>query len=158
MVLVVKSDQCLEASEIISLLYTSLPLQCPPMALKGEWQISLPSFSPLPSRLTALWQSRGPRLGYSYSFPSSANAFVLFFPPPSPQLPSFCLNSREVGEKYLQADGQFSIENTYRSLSTALFQSLFTTIQTFWSCFILKYQNTKPTTMSNVCFCQCLIQ
>lgn len=36
-----------------------LLLHCPPMAFKGEWQVSLPSFPPLPSCLTALWQGRG---------------------------------------------------------------------------------------------------
>lgn len=52
--------------------------------------------------------------------------------------------SCKVGEKYLQANGQFSVENIYTSLSTIFCKTLFTKIQTFWSCFILKYRNTNP--------------
>lgn len=116
------------------------------MALKGEWQVSLPSFSPLPSRLTALWQSRGPtsRLFLLTSLLCSAIPSAPFI------LSQY--ESREVGEKYLRANGPFSDENTFRNLSATFFS---TKIQTFWSCFILKYQNTKTTTMSNV-FCECV--
>lgn len=111
------------------------------MALKGEWQVSLPSFSPLPSRLTALWQSRGPtsRLFLLTSLLCSAIPSTPFI------LSQY--ESHEVGEKYLQANGPFSDENTFRNLSATFFS---TKIQTFWSCFILKYQNTKTTTTSNV--------
>lgn len=38
-VLDVKGDQCLEASEINFPPYSSLLLQSSPMALKGEWQV-----------------------------------------------------------------------------------------------------------------------
>lgn len=65
--------------------------------------------------------------------------------------------SRKVGEKYLQANGLFSDENTFRNLSATFFKKFSTEIQTFWSGFILKYQNTKTTTMLNG-FCECVIQ
>lgn len=121
------------------------------MALKGEWQVSLPSFSPLPSRLTALWQSRGP----------TSRLFLLtsLLCSTIPSAP-FILSqyeSREVGEKYLQANGPFSDDNTFRNLSATFFKMFSTKMQTFWSGFILKYQNTKTTTTLKV-FCECVIQ
>lgn len=77
-------------------------------------------------------EAGGPQLGYSYSFPSSPNALVLF-PSTIPSAPIILsqYQSREVEEKYLQVNGQFGVENIYRSLSAIFFKMLSTKIQTF---------------------------
>lgn len=119
------------------------------MALKGEWQVSLPSFSPLPSRLTALWQSRGPNLGYSSSLPSSA--------PLSPQLPSFCLNLKVVRLE----------KNISRLMARSVMRILSGTFQQL-SCFPPRYKHFEVALSLNIgiqkpqqcwtVFCECVIQ